>query len=165
MLVSANTRGLFGHYLALFALAALAGCDSSPPQANNPLAAAASTQAPPAAAPSAAAQGEKPLSDVDAQAFAKSLEATFKSGDRAAIDAAFDYDALLDRTMRGIDDQIRQKLIEDANSSAHGPRSIGRGLAAQIAKGARYRLLHVRGVGKEQRVSFPKDDPRWNGLC
>ena len=83
MLVSANTRGRFlAHYLVLFALAALARLRQFAAAGKQSTGGSGFHAALCSAAPSAAAQGEKLLSDVDAQAFAKSLEATFKSGDR-----------------------------------------------------------------------------------
>jgi tetratricopeptide (TPR) repeat protein len=159
MRVSANNWVVLNRpLLAIIAIGLLAGCETSPPSEQNPHAAAPVANPPPGgapqspAAPAAAAANERPISDAEAQAFAKSLDAAFKSGDLKAIDAKFDYDAMLRRSLSQLDipEWSRQLLTYSATQSWSGPDGFG----AQIALDARLHFLRVHRHGGEQRVFF-----------
>jgi hypothetical protein len=165
MVVSAYTRPFFfGHCLAVFAIGLLAGCEGPSPQVDSlpaaPKAAGASKAAatPPGSAAStpaaqpAAASGEKPISDAEAQEFAKSLKTLLKSSDRAAIDAAFDYDKMLDRILQGIQGRIRHDLIAGTKPNLTGPASFGTRTVNGVAQGQRYSVLHAHRERDEQYV-------------
>jgi tetratricopeptide (TPR) repeat protein len=164
-------------FLAMAALGALCGCDGPAPPADNSQSAAtptatssapaarspSTTKAPPAsraegtqASAPAAGPAAKPITDDEAQAFAKTLETAFKSKDGAAIGGLYDYDALLHCALEGfdIDEQTRQRLIDANKPELAGSEGIAARQARSFVAGERDRLLRAHRQGDQQRVLF-----------
>jgi tetratricopeptide (TPR) repeat protein len=156
MITTSALRSGVASLVLITSIAALCGCGENP-NANRPLAATATPQGQPGSVPPPPPGAiEIPPSDSEAQQFATSFEKTLASGDTAAINAAINIDALLRRAILGIDlpQNVRQNLANGAKAFLTGPEGIAPGLTKRVAKGGRFRLLHVHRQGNEQRALF-----------
>jgi tetratricopeptide (TPR) repeat protein len=103
--------------------------------------------------------GETPPSDADARAFAASFDKTVASRNVAAINAAFDFEALVRRAMKGVDlpEYALRRMAEGCRRDLSGPHGLASGLAEWITRGGRHRLLHVHRQADEQRAMYRRD--------
>ena len=105
---------------------------------------------------SPAAPSGQVATEAEARQFAKSFVADVKAGNLAAINAAIDWDAILDRAFVGCEmpAEFRQQFIAGAKRGIFGPNGIGAAIVNQVKQGADYRLLHVHQQDGQQRVLF-----------
>ena len=95
-------------------------------------------------------------SDEEARQFAESFEAAVKVGNLEAVNAAIDWDAILDRAMAGCDvpAETRQQFAAGVKNEINGPNGFAAGIVKQMKKGADYHLLHVHRQDGQQRALF-----------
>ncbi|MGO8691564.1 MAG: tetratricopeptide repeat protein [Thermoguttaceae bacterium] len=98
----------------------------------------------------------QPPTDEEARQFAKSFAASVKAGDLAAVNAAFDWDAIVDRAAANceISEATRKQFLKDVKADTAGPHGLPSEIIATVQKGGTYRLLRIHQQSGQKWALF-----------
>ena len=98
----------------------------------------------------------QPPTDEEARQFAKSFAASVNASDVAGINAAIDWDAIVNRALVGceIPAESYKEYVAGAKHGILGPNGLGAVIISQIKQGGEYRLLHLHQQDGQQRALF-----------
>ena len=131
----------FAWVIVLSALFTLPGCAKKPAGAGRTSAVGSSGQ---------------PPTDEEARQFAKSFEANVKAGNISAVNAAMDWEAIINRATVGCEmsAETYQKYMAAGNREMSGPNNPFTRTVNQVTQGGDYRLLHLHKQDGQQRALF-----------
>ncbi len=110
----------------------------------------------PAGAGAAVGSSGQPPSDEEARQFAKTFEANVKAGNLAAVNAAIDWDAIINRALADIDapDAIKKSFSAGVKKAIYGKAGITAVIVNKVKQGEEYRLLRLHRQDGQQRALF-----------
>ena len=99
--------------------------------------------------------GQMPT-DEEARQFAKTFEANMKAGDLAAVNSAIDWDAILNRSMAGIEapDATKENFAIGAKTAIRGIGGFASHVMKDLQQGGDYKLLRIHRQDGQQRALF-----------